>query len=305
MLTPKKVKVVEVGPRDGLQNEKKILELVQKIEYIKLLSNAGISDIETTSFVRAAKIPQMQDGPQLFLEILKLKELETKRLIALVPNLKGLDDAISAGVKNIAVFTSTSETFNQKNINATIAESMAKIKDVMIRARDEKLNVRAYVSTVFGCPYEGKTSYETFSKLARELLNLGAYEISVGDTIGVAHPIQVEEFLTKALKEFPREKLAMHFHDTKGLAAANILTSLKMGIEIFDSSSGGLGGCPYAEGASGNVSTEDIVHLFHSMGIETGIDLKKLQLASEYVLTILDRPSQSKMYQYLNAHKFD
>jgi hydroxymethylglutaryl-CoA lyase len=295
---PKKVRIVEVGPRDGLQNEKTIVSIEDKAKYIELLSLAGLRDIEAMSFVRADKIPQMSDGKTLYQNLAKNSHLKNIHLISLVPNKKGMEDAISVGVKDIAVFTATSNTFNQKNINATIDESLVKIAEVCHMAKVHKIRVRGYISTVFGCPYEGETSIDQFLKVAKTLRDLGVYEISIGDTIGVANPLQVKKFLEVVLKDFDADFLAMHLHDTRGLATSNIVASLEYGIKNFDSSSGGLGGCPYAVGASGNVATEDIVNLFHSMGIETGVDLAKLAIASQFILQSIGRKSESR---FLNA----
>lgn len=296
---PKKVRIVEVGPRDGLQNEKSIVSLSDKITFIKKLSAAGLLEIEATSFVRAEKIPQMSDGKELFSKLKSDPELKNTKLISLVPNLKGMESAMEVGVKDIAVFTSTSNTFNQKNINASIDESLDKIAKVMNVAKSNNIRARGYISTVFGCPYEGKTSLEEIKRQARILLDLGVYEISLGDTIGIANPKQVVEVIEFLSKDFKLDLFSMHFHDTRGLAVANVLASLELGMTSFDSSAGGLGGCPYAIGASGNVATEDLVYLFHSMGIETGVDIKKLAEASQFILSSLKRESPSK---YLKAY---
>lgn len=291
---PKKVRIVEVGPRDGLQNEKTIVSLEDKVTFIKMLSQAGLHEIEANSFVRADKIPQMSDGMELYSELVNDGSLKNTKLISLVPNEKGLDNALSVGVKEIAVFTATSNTFNQKNINATVDESLKRIDGVMARANKEGLKTRAYISTVFGCPYEGKTSIAELKRVAYHLENLGVHEISLGDTIGVANPLQVKETIEFLRADFNLDFFAMHFHDTRGMAVANILASLEMGITSFDSSAGGLGGCPYAKGASGNVATEDLVYLFSNMGIETGIDMEKLAQASSFILGKLSKTSASK-----------
>lgn len=296
---PKKVRIVEVGPRDGLQNEKTIVSLEDKVTFIKMLAEAGLHEIEATSFVRADKIPQMSDGSELFKKLINEPSLSKTSLISLVPNAKGLELAVNAGVKEIAIFTSTSNTFNQKNINATIEESMVRLEEVMAKAKPHGLRARAYVSTVFGCPYEGKTSLTVLKDLIIRLKNLGVYEISLGDTIGIANPLQVRETIDFLKKDFDLDFFAMHFHDTRGMAAANILTSLEMGLTSFDSSAAGLGGCPYAKGASGNVATEDLYFLFSSMGIETGIEIEKLAKASQFILSKLQKESGSK---YLKAY---
>jgi hydroxymethylglutaryl-CoA lyase len=291
---PKKVRIVEVGPRDGLQNEKTIVSLQDKVTFIKMLADAGLKEIEANSFVRAEKIPQMSDGVELYSSLSKIPSLQNTKLISLVPNEKGLENAIAAGVKEIAIFTSTSNTFNQKNINATIDESLKRIDAVMARANKEGLKTRAYISTVFGCPYEGKTSLIELKRVAYHLENLGVYEISLGDTIGIANPLQVQETISFLKSDFNLSYFAMHFHDTRGMAVANILASLEMGMTSFDSSAAGLGGCPYAKGASGNVATEDLVFLFSSMGIHTGIDMEKLSQASSFILEKLGKSSASR-----------
>lgn len=295
---PSKVRIVEVGPRDGLQNEKSIVSLEDKVTFIKMLAQAGLKEIEATSFVRAEKIPQMSDGGELYARLQSLPELKDIKLISLVPNLKGMESALAAGVKDIAVFTATSNTFNKKNINATIDESLVRIEEVTKLARENKMRVRGYISTVFGCPYEGKTSLDELLRVAHKLQDLGVYEISLGDTIGIANPKQVGEVISILEKEFKKEFFSMHFHDTRGMAVANITASLDLGMTSFDSSAAGLGGCPYAVGSSGNVATEDLLFLFHSMGIQTGVDIKKLAEASTFILSKLGGTSPSK---YLKA----
>lgn len=296
---PKKVRIVEVGPRDGLQNEKSLVSLEDKITFIKMLKASGLKEIEATSFVRAEKIPQMSDGPELTKRLLQDGDLVDTKLISLVPNVKGMECALELGVKEIAVFTATSNTFNQKNTNATIDESLKRIEDVLKLAHDNGVRTRGYISTVFGCPYEGKTSLQELKRVTTYLKDLGVYEISLGDTIGVAHPKQVVEVIEYLSKDFSLDFFSMHFHDTRGMAVANVLTSLELGMTQFDSSAGGLGGCPYAIGSSGNVATEDLVYLFHSLGIETGIDIEQLTLASRFILGRLKRESPSK---YLKAY---
>jgi hydroxymethylglutaryl-CoA lyase len=299
---PKKVRIVEVGPRDGLQNEKAIVSLEDKVLFIKKLSAAGLKEIEATSFVRAEKIPQMSDGAELYSELSKDPVLFQTKLISLVPNVKGMEAALKAGVKDIAVFTATSNTFNKKNINATIDESLKRIEEVMVLARKENIRTRGYISTVFGCPYEGSTSLDVLKDVAHKLQDMGVYEVSLGDTIGIANPKQVCDVLEFLDKDFKKSFFSMHFHDTRGMAVANILTSLELGMLSFDSSAGGLGGCPYALGAAGNVATEDLVFLFHSMGIETGIDIEKLTDATSSILSKLKRESPSKYYKaYLSS----
>ncbi len=301
---PQSIRLVEVGPRDGLQNEKTIINLEDKFNFIKNLAAAGLKEIEASSFVRAEKIPQMQDSAQLFDRLIAEPSLKNTHLISLVPNLIGMKEALVHGVKDIAVFTSTSNSFNKKNINSTIDESLLKIEEVLSVAKTQHIRTRGYISTVFGCPYEGKTSLTELKRIALRLKELGVYEISLGDTIGIANPKQVQEVIEFLSVDFPLDFFSMHFHDTRGMAIANVLTSLELGIGSFDSSAGGLGGCPYAVGASGNVATEDLVYLFESMGIKTGVDLDKLIYASELILAKLGNISLSKSHTaYVAAKK--
>jgi len=294
---PKSAHIIEVGPRDGLQNESKVLDTTDKAQFIKMLTDAGLSTIEVTSFVRPEKIPQMGDAKELLAMLNKNEWFHKLNGPCLVPNLKGLEIAKSLGVKEIAIFTATSNTFNQKNINATIEESFERFKPVVEEAKASGIKLRGYVSTVFGCPYEGETSVSKLKEVCHKLFDLGVYEISLGDTIGVANPLQVKQVLGEIKKEFPIEKFAMHFHDTRGLAAANVMASLEMGASRFDSSAGGLGGCPYAKGSSGNVATEDIVYMLESMGIDTGVNMKKLVDASSFILSKLGKESSSKYHK--------
>tara|TARA_R110002072_G_scaffold276051_1_gene437536 strand:+ start:281842 stop:282753 length:912 start_codon:yes stop_codon:yes gene_type:complete len=288
------IRIIEVGPRDGLQNEKKILSTEVKVRFIKMLVDAGLKNIEATSFVRPDKIPQMGDALLLYPKVSSHKGV---KFPCLVPNTRGLTDALSVGVKEIAVFTATSESFNKKNINASIEESLKRIEDVCLEAKKNQVKIRGYVSTAFGCPYEGETSLSKLLEVTNKLLEFGAYEVSIGDTIGVGTPKQVQKVAKNLYDNFKEEQLAMHFHDTRGMAIANILTSLDIGITKFDSSAGGLGGCPYAKGATGNVATEDLVYLFNSLGLESGVDLEKLSQASLYILGELGRKTSSKYLQ--------
>lgn len=293
---PKKVKIVEVGPRDGLQNEKKIVPTKDKLKFIFLLAKAGLKNIEATSFVSPERIPQMADAKEVVMSLKKEASLKDIHLPCLVPNLKGLKIAQSVGVKEIAVFSATSDTFNKKNINATMEESLKRLGPVMKEALSLGIKVRGYISTVFGCPYEGKISSEKLKRVLSFLTDEGAYEISLGDTIGHGHPLEVVTILEDLKKNFDIKSLAMHMHDTRGMALSNILASLEMGVEVFDSSAGGLGGCPYARGATGNCSTEELVYLFESMGISTGIDLDELVKASSFILDKVEKESPSKFY---------
>jgi hydroxymethylglutaryl-CoA lyase len=277
---PEAVRIVEVGPRDGLQNQPKILSTAAKLEFIRLLAESGLQDVEATSFVHPKWIPQLADADELAAQ---LPKVAGTRYSALVPNLKGLERALKTGISRIAVFTAASETFNKKNINMTIAESLAAIQAVAEQARKENISVRGYISTCFVCPYEGKVSREKVVGVTRDLLALGIDEVSIGDTIGAATPVEVEETVGALLESFPASSLAMHFHDTYGMAVANVFASLQLGISVFDSSAGGIGGCPYAPGATGNVATENLHFLFEKLGIRDGISLPRLNQAIQYV----------------------
>ncbi|QQR80963.1 MAG: hydroxymethylglutaryl-CoA lyase [Deltaproteobacteria bacterium] len=288
---PQKVKIVEVGPRDGLQNEKEIIPSEDKIRFIDALSESGLSVIEVSSFVHPKWVPQLSDVSEVYSKIQKKKGVQYP---CLVPNLKGLERAIGLGVKEIAVFTAASDGFNQKNINMTVAESLIGIREIIQKAQQEKISVRGYVSTVVACPYEGKIAPEKVLPVVQSLLDAGVDEVSLGDTIGAAVPTDVEKLLSLLLKTQEVAKLAVHFHDTRGTALANILKSLEMGISIIDSSAGGLGGCPYAPGASGNVATEDVLYMLHGMGIQTGVDLDQVVAASRLIEKSLKRTLSSK-----------
>lgn len=298
------IRIVEVGPRDGLQNEKSILATEDKFQFISSLSEAGLKSIEVTSFVKAPAIPQMADAVELFTKV--NNELGGKGVSfpCLVPNLKGYETARSLGVKEIAVFTATSDSFTKKNINATVDESFERMKEVCEAAKKDNVMIRGYVSTAFGCPYEGTMSIEKLISVTKRLFELGVYEVSVGDTIGVAIPQQVRGYIRALNNEFPIGKIAMHFHDTRGMALTNIYASLEEGITTFDSSAGGLGGCPYAKGATGNVATEDVWYLLHSQGLDTGIDIAKLAAASKFILEKINRQTESKFLRaYLTTGK--
>ena len=295
----KNIKIVEVGPRDGLQNEKAIISLEDKLRYIDLLYQSGVKTIEATSFVRAPKIPQMADAFEL-MESLNKKEYQGASFPCLVPNLKGLENAMSVGVKEISLFSATSDEFTKKNINCTVDESFDRMIEVVKIAERENIKIRGYVSTAFGCPYAGDIGVEKLEHVIKRFFDIGAYEVSIGDTIGVATPKQVYEYLNRLQQGIELKKLAMHFHDTRGMALANIISSLECDITTFDSSSGGLGGCPYANGATGNIATEELVYLFSSLGLETGVDLEKLKLASHFILEKVQKVSSSKLFQTFN-----
>jgi isopropylmalate/homocitrate/citramalate synthase len=288
------VKIVEVGPRDGLQNEKVTVPADAKIAFITALGDAGLRTIEAGAFVSPKWVPQMADTDEVYRNIPKDPGVEYP---VLVPNEKGLDRALDAGVTSIAIFTAASETFNKRNINMSIDESFANYAPVAARAREHGLRVRGYVSTAFGCPYEGDVAPEKVLEVSARLLDLGCYEVSVGDTIGVGTPMQVQGVAGMLLQVIPAKRLAMHFHDTRGTALANTLAALEMGIATFDASAGGLGGCPYAPGASGNLATEDLVYMLDGMAIESGVDLNRLVAASSIIAPYLDHPLPGKYLQ--------
>lgn len=298
------IRIVEVGPRDGLQNEKSIIPTEDKFTFISMLSDSGLKSIEVTSFVKAPAIPQMSDAIELFTRV--KNELNGKGITypCLVPNMKGYETARDLGVKEIALFTATSDSFTKKNINATVDESFERMKEVAQAAKTDGIRVRGYISTAFGCPYEGEMDVKKLINVTKRLFDLGVYEVSVGDTIGVAKPQQVRSFIRSLKNDFPIGKLAMHFHDTRGMATTNIYVSLEEGITTFDSSAGGLGGCPYAKGATGNVATEDVWYLLNSQGLDTGIDIQKLSEASSFILSKLNRSTESKFLKaYLSTGK--
>ena len=291
-LVLKEVVIKEVGPRDGLQNEKEIISSQQKIEWINHLSETGLTYIEITSFVSRNWIPQLGDA----LEVAKgIKKKEGVTYAALVPNRKGLSGALEADVDEISLFISASESHNQKNINKRIADTLPIMKEVAEESTKAGKTVRGYVSTVFGCPYEGNVSVTTVLNICEQLLSYGVNEISLGDTIGIANPVQVEEILVQLLSHFDSRYFALHFHDTRGMALANVLRAMDVGINTFDSSIGGLGGCPYAPGASGNVATDDLVYMLEQMGFQTGINQTKLQEAAVFI--------QKRFRKYLKSHQ--
>jgi hydroxymethylglutaryl-CoA lyase len=291
------IKITEVGPRDGLQNEKAILSTEDKFEYIQLLSATGINHIEATSFVKKEWVPQMGDAKELATKIFSDPALSAKiQFSCLTPNIKGYESAIESGFKEVAVFTATSESFTKKNINRTVRESIDGFHEIFTRARKDGIKVRGYISTVIACPYEGKMAPEKTRDITKLLLDEGVYEISLGETIGVAVPSEVEALLSCLFKDFKPEFFAGHFHDTYGMAIANVNQSLKMGIRSFDSSSGGLGGCPYAKGASGNLATEDLVYFLNREGYKTDIDLEKLILASSFMQNAIGRKLLSRTF---------
>jgi hydroxymethylglutaryl-CoA lyase len=293
---PAEVTIYEVGPRDGLQNEARQVPTAEKIRFIDALVAAGVRNIEITSFVSPKWIPQLADSAEVSRGVRRPPGV---KMSALVPNKHGLDIALAAGMKEIAVFMSASETHNKKNVNKTIADTLAAFDDVVPHARAAGVAVRAYLSTSFGCPYEGDVDPEVVVALTGRLRDLGVYQVSISDTIGVANPKQVEDVLGRVLAKHPASAIAVHFHDTEGTALANCVVALTLGITTLDSSAGGLGGCPYAPGAAGNLATEDIVAMLHGMGVKTGIDLDKLTEVSRTVATFVGHELPSK---YLKAH---
>jgi len=295
---PQEVTVCEVGPRDGLQNERVTISSEDKIRYIDLLSESGLRVIEATSFVRPNAIPQLADSAEVFAGIRKRPGI---RYIVLCPNLRGLERAKAAGANSIAVFTAASETFTKRNINMTIDESLKVFGEVIRAARADGMWVRGYISTAFGCPYEGAVPIESVLRVTAALHELGCDEISIGDTIGVGVPTQVDALIPRLSGVVPLNEIAMHFHDTRGTALANVHAALQHGITIFDASAGGLGGCPYAPGASGNVGTEDVLYMLHGMGIGTGVDLTKVRAASRFIAGVLDHALTSKTYLAFEA----
>ncbi|MCY4149661.1 MAG: hydroxymethylglutaryl-CoA lyase [Gammaproteobacteria bacterium] len=291
-MIPKSVNIVEVGPRDGLQNESRVLPVRERIRLIENLAEAGLKQIEAGSFVRPDLLPQVSETDQV------LAGLNLNAGIGypvLVPNMRGLDNALSAGAREIAVFAAASETFSQKNINCSISDSIQRFTEIAKKAIDEGLKVRGYISCVLGCPYSGAMPPEKVLHVASCLQGIGCYEISLGDTIGVGTPVATQELIDTVSRDIPVDRLAVHFHDTYGQALANILVSLQAGISVVDSSVAGLGGCPYARGASGNVATEDVVYMLDGMGIHHGIDLNMLIATGQAICDLLDRPVMSKV----------
>jgi isopropylmalate/homocitrate/citramalate synthase len=293
-LRGRRVTVVEVGPRDGLQNERVSVPTADKIAFVDQLGAANLPVIEVTAFVSPKWVPQMADAAQVFAGI---TPRPATRYTALVPNVAGIERAVAAGVREIAVFASASDTFSRKNINQSTDESLAGYQLVCGRASAAGLRVRAYVSTAFGCPYEGDVAPEKAADVAARLIEMGAFEVAISDTIGVAHPGQVAPVLDAVLARVPLDRVALHFHDTRGTALANVLAALLYGVSTFDASAGGLGGCPYAPGAAGNLATEDLVYMLNGLGVETGVSLPALIEASAFIAARLDHPLPSRYAQ--------
>ncbi|GLR82090.1 hydroxymethylglutaryl-CoA lyase (plasmid) [Azospirillum oryzae] len=292
MQLPKFVRMVEVGPRDGLQNEKSMVPTAVKVELVNRLSDAGLSVVEAASFVSPKWVPQMGDSADVLAGIARKPGV---RYAALTPNLKGLEGALAAKADEVAVFGAASESFSQKNINCSIAESLDRFAPVMEQAKAVGVPVRGYVSCVLGCPYEGEIAPKAVADVAERLFAMGCYEISLGDTIGTGTPTKAQLMIAAVAERVPMEKIAVHFHDTYGQALANILAALQMGVAVVDSSVAGLGGCPYAKGASGNVASEDVLYMLNGLGIETGVDLDKLIAAGAFISDAIGRPTASKV----------
>ena len=295
-----RVTIVEVGPRDGLQNERALVSTADKIEFVNRLSAAGHSVIEVSAFVSPKWVPQMADASEVFAGITRKPGT---RYTALVPNLAGLDRAQQAGVTEIAVFAASSETFSKKNINQTIDESLANYAQVCERARAAGMRVRGYLSTAFGCPFEGTVDPSRVADVAARLRELGVFEVAISDTIGIAHPGQVPRVLDAVLARVPAQEIALHFHDTRGTALANVLASLPYGIATFDASAGGLGGCPYAPGAAGNLATDDLIYMLNGLGIETGVSLAGVSEASAFIASKIDHRLPSRFAQAEEAKR--
>jgi hydroxymethylglutaryl-CoA lyase len=293
-LRGQRVTVVEVGPRDGLQNEHANVSTADKIAFVDLLSEAHLPVIEVSAFVSPKWVPQMADASEVFAGITRRAGT---RYTALVPNLAGLDRAMAADVAEIAIFAASSETFSQKNINQTIDQSLAGYAEVTTRALANGIRVRGYLSTAFGCPYEGDVAPSRVAELTGRLLQMGVFEVAISDTIGIAHPAQVAQVLDVVLARVPIDKIALHFHDTRGTALANVLEALSVGVRTFDASAGGLGGCPYAPGASGNLATDDLIYMLDGLGIETGVSLAALSKASGFIGRQLDHKLPSRYFQ--------
>ena len=298
MTQPASVRIVEVGPRDGLQNEKTQIATADKIALIDRLSATGLRSIEATSFVSPKWVPQLADAADVFAGIRRKPGVHYP---VLVPNEQGYERARAVGVEEIAVFTAASEAFNRTNINASIDESLARFEPVMARAKADGVAVRGYVSTVLGCPYQGQVPLHDVVRVARALIDMGCYEVSLGDTIGVGTPGKARAMLRAVAERVPMEALAVHFHDTYGQALSNILACLEEGVAVVDSAVSGTGGCPYAKGASGNVASEDVVYMLHGLGIETGVDLDALAETGRWLAGLLGRETGSKVGKALAA----
>jgi hydroxymethylglutaryl-CoA lyase len=297
-MTARHVTIVEVGPRDGLQNEQVLVSTADKIAFVDRLTAAHLPVIEVSAFVSPKWVPQMADAAEVFAGITRAPGT---RYTALVPNLAGLERALAAGVSEIAIFASSTETFSRKNINQSIDESLTTYQAVCERAIAAGLRVRGYLSTAFGCPFEGEVAPEQVAAVAARLADLGVFEVAVSDTIGIAHPGQVPRVLEALLARLPADRIALHFHDTRGTALANVLAALPFGVATFDASAGGLGGCPYAPGAAGNLATDDLIYMLDGLGIETGVSLTALSDASAFIGSKIDHRLPSRYAQAVAA----
>lgn len=295
---PKRVTICETGPRDGLQNEPGLIATDDKVRFCDMLSDAGVPILEFGSFVNPQGVPQMADSDDVYR---RMRKDPGRTYLALVPNERGLDRALAVGVRAISVFTAASEAFAKANIRMSVDESIERFSGVVARAKREGLWVRAAVSTAFGCPFQGEVPVADVVRVSKRLLELGVDEVSVADTIGVATPNQVAELVPALLEIVPLAQFGLHFHDTRGTALANTMAALELGVHIFDTSAGGLGGCPFAPGATGNGATEDLLYVLHAMGVETGIDLGKLRAASRFIAERLGRPLASRAYTAMEA----
>ncbi len=291
-MIPKNIQLVEVGPRDGLQNEKAWVGTETKIALIEKLAHAGLTKIEATSFVSPKWVPQMKDSFQVLSGIGRRPGVSYP---VLTPNMEGFERALEAGATEVAVFGAASEAFSQKNINCSITESVERFRPIIAAAQKNEIRVRGYISCVLGCPYQGDVPVASVVNLAAQMSEMGCYEISLGDTIGIGTPLQAKKMVETVAEKVPVSNLALHFHDTRGQALANIYACLELGVSVIDASVAGLGGCPYAQGASGNVATEDVVYMLHGMGIETGVDLEKLIEAGRFISNVFGRAPQSKV----------
>jgi hydroxymethylglutaryl-CoA lyase len=294
MRHPSQVTVVEVAPRDGLQNESAVIGAADKIGFVDRLSAAGLPVIEVSAFVRPSWVPQMADASEVFSGITRR---EGTRYAALVPNLAGLERAHAAGVNEVGIFAAASDSFSQRNINQDVEASLDTYRAVCARASELKIRVRGYVSVAFGCPFEGEVAPARVAQVAEALMNMGAFEVAISDTIGIAHPGRIRGVVAVVAERVPLHKVALHLHDTRGTALANVLSALELGITTFDASAGGLGGCPYAPGATGNLATEDLVYMLNGLGIETGVDLAALVQASAFIEARVGHPLPSRYYR--------
>ena len=302
MTRPEQVRLVEVAPRDGLQNETGQVTTQSKVELIRRLAHAGLCDIEAAAFVSPRWVPQMAGSGEVMRAVnAERHDWPSARYSALTPNLRGLEDALAAGVDEVAVFAAASESFSQRNINCSITESLQRFEPVMTRAAAAGVSVRGYISCVAGCPYEGQVSPQRVAEVARALRDMGCYEISLGDTIGTGNPDSIRRMLEAVLRDIPATRLAGHYHDTYGMAIANIHASLELGLGVFDASVAGLGGCPYAVGASGNVATEDVLWLLHGLGYDTEVDLDQVVSTAHWISDVLQRPPASRVARALLA----